>query len=117
MAVIVTDGKSAEFLSWTKMVSETSDRVNKPVSTKNVFKGNKLASVSAGFTRFSKGTVLDWNYDFDEIIYMLKGRQRIESEGNTYIAKRGFCKFHKGIQINADIRRRHRGVIRNNHQI
>ena len=82
MTVIVTEGKSREFLEMTHK------RASKPLLYSDSHK-NILEKASIGVVKFSEGTVVDWHDPLDEFLYILKGTLRVESEGKTHIAKEG----------------------------
>ena len=64
---------------------------------------DKSPDYNAGFLKQSKGAVADWDrWDFDEFIYYLKGRMKVEDydDGKTYIVKKGdFVHIKRGSKL------------------
>ena len=97
MTVIVIDEKSVEFQKIEPGLS------NKSSLAKDVF-GDKVVSMTCGIGKFSKGTVIDANFDFDDFLYILSGTQRFEEGGITYIAKKGaFVHLKRGSKVKQTI--------------
>ena len=90
MAILVASGKSLK-------LKNTSEHYY----IKDVFESNELATMSAGREKLEKGFLLkDWTCPFDDIMYLLKGSLKIESEGKTYVAHEGdFVLETKGSKI------------------
>ena len=90
MAILVASGKSLK-------LNKTSEYYH----IKDVFESNKLATMSAGQEKMKKGFLLkDWTIPFDDIMYLLKGSLKIESEGKTHFAHEGdFVLTTKGSKI------------------
>ena len=79
MAILVASGKSLK-------LENTAEHYN----IKDVFESSELATMSAGREKLEKGFLLkDWTAPFDDIMYLLKGSLKIESEGKTYVAREG----------------------------
>ena len=89
VTVIVVNEEDVEFQKLQFTVS------NKPMLFTDLF-GNELPGMTVEAVKISKGTVIDWNGDFDEFIYILSGTQRFEEEGKTYTAKKGAFVLFKG---------------------
>ena len=79
MTVVITGGENTEFMD-----------VREGFTVKNVFRGQKAATGSAGFARFNKGARVTLDYaSIEEVLTPIYGKMAIESEGNTYPVKRG----------------------------
>lgn len=89
MTVFVTDGADKAYIDW-----------EPGSSLKNVFRGNKDATLSGGFERFTKGWEGDVNAEWDVGHYVLSGTFEIEDKGVTHLVKPGdFVNIGKGSQI------------------
>ena len=79
MAILISNGKSQELV-----------KISDHFYIKDVFDSNGLATLSGGVEKFEKGFLLkNWIYPCDDIMYMLKGSLKIESDGKTYVVHEG----------------------------
>ena len=84
MAVFLSSKKALESLELKEIVD-----VEK-ISGNDIFGDMAGATASIGRFKFDKGFVLaDWTFTYDEFQYIIKGSEKIETEGKTIVAREG----------------------------
>ena len=78
MAIVVTDGKTADYEEW-----------EKGCNIKNVYRGNEAASMGGGFATFDKGTSMTTYYGWDAMMHIVEGSMRLEADGTAQTVKPG----------------------------